>query len=159
MEKSFPKLKQAIKRLHRVTRFTSYTMIKPKSVLEHSARVAMIYQYLGGTEVFAALMHDVSEAFLGFDCPSPIKAQIPGIKEFELLPDHCVPFLDEGEKKLCKLCDGIELLIDLKEQQSLGNRTPELMSIHDEVLDEVMERAKELGRKSEIKKLIQDLIK
>lgn len=159
MDFTFIKLKQVINRLHRVSRFTSYTMIKPKSVLEHSARVAMLYQYLGGKEVFAALMHDMSEAFLGFDCPSPVKAKIPAIKEFELLPEHSIQFISDDEKKLCKLCDGIELLIDLKEQQSLGNQTTELMEIYDQVIEEVMERAKALGRKSEIKKLIQELTK
>lgn len=151
-------LKLALKRLHRIPRFNSYIMTKPKSVLEHSARTAILYHFLGGKEIFPALMHDYSEAVLGFDPPSPIKEQIPEIKAFELKPENCIPFEDEKEKDLCKLCDGIELLLDLKEQQQLGNTTPELLNIYDDVLQEVMDKAKKLGKRSEIKKLINDLI-
>jgi len=151
-------LKIAMKRLHRIPRFNSYIMTKPKSVLEHSARVAIIYHYLGGKEIFQALMHDYSEAVMGFDPPSPIKELIPEIKAFELLPDNCFLFTEDKEKDLCKLCDGIELLIDLKEQQQLGNNTPELINIFDDVLVEVMDKAKKLGRRTEVKKLINDLI-
>lgn len=159
MPMTLDKLKAAVKKLHRIQRFTSYTMLKPKSVLEHCARVAIIYEYLGGKEVFAALMHDLPEAFLGFDPPSPIKAKIPAIKEFERLDEHCVKFQDEAEEKLCKLADGMELLLDLKEQQQLGNQTPELLDVHDEVLQEVMDRANALGKKSEVKKLLKELTK
>jgi len=151
-------LKMAMKRMHRIPRFNSYIMTKPKSVLEHSARTAILYHFLGGKEVWPTLMHDYSEAVLGFDPPSPIKEQIPEIKAFELKPENCFPFEDEKEKDLCKLCDGIELLLDLKEQQQLGNNTPELIDIYDEVLQEVMGKAQKLGRKTEIKKLINDLI-
>lgn len=151
-------LKLSLKRLHRIPRFNSYTMTKPKSVLEHSARTAILFHYLGGKELIQALMHDYSEAVLGFDPPSPIKEQIPAIKEFELRPENCIPFEQEKEKELCKLCDGVELLLDLKEQQQLGNNTPELLNIYDDVLQEVMDKAKKLDRRNEIKKLINSLL-
>lgn len=141
--------------LHKIPRFNSYTLTKAKSVLEHSARVAFIYEYLGGTDVLAALAHDLSEAALGFDPPSPIKKAIPEIKTFE--KKYEIAFSTTEQKALCKLADGIELILDLIEQQQLGNRTPALIDVYDEVLEETMERAKQLGRKSEIKKLIKDL--
>lgn len=150
-------LKIILKRLHRIPRFNSYIMTKPKSVLEHSARTAIIYQYLGGKELLPALLHDMSEGFLGFDPPSPIKADIPGIKEYESRPEHQLPFSNDLEKDLCKLADEMELLLDLKEQQSLGNSTQELLDIYDNVLEEVMEKAKKLGKKTIVKKILHDM--
>lgn len=142
-------------KLHRIPRFNSYTLTKAKSVLEHSARVAFIYEYLGGTDLLAALSHDLSEAALGFDPPSPIKKLIPGIKEYE---EQFQPkFTDQEQKDLCKLADGIELILDLIEQQQLGNHAPQLLDIYNEVLEETMERAKKLGKKAEVKKLMKDL--
>jgi 5'-deoxynucleotidase YfbR-like HD superfamily hydrolase len=151
-------LKLALRKLHKIPRLNGHILTKTKSVLEHSARVAMIYQFLGGKEVFQALMHDYSEAVLGFDPPSPIKEKIPAIREFENLPENKIPFEDKNEYLICKIADSLELLLDIKEQQQLGNSTPEIMEMHDQVLEELMEKAAALGRKNEIKKLIQKLI-
>lgn len=155
---SLEQLKLALKKLHKIPRLNGHILTKPKSVLEHSARVAILYHYLGGKEVFPALMHDYSEAVLGFDPPSPIKDKIPGIREFEKLPENHIPFADENEYVVCKIADNLELLLDIKEQQQLGNSTPEIMEMHDLVLEELMERAAKVNRKAEIKKLIQKLI-
>lgn len=141
--------------LHRIRRFSSHTMTEPKSVLEHVARTAFIYAYLGGKDILAALSHDNSEAALGFDPPSPIKKEIPAIKEYEL--KFKMPFSSEDEEALCKLADGLELILDLIEQQQLGNRTPKLLDVYNEVLEETMDRARKLGKKLEVKKLLKEL--
>lgn len=140
--------------LHLIDRFATHSINYRKSVAEHSFRVALLYSYLGGTEVLSALTHDSEESVTG-DIPSPTKKHLSGLESLE--KHYRVNFQDPKEKDLCKLCDELELVLDLIEQQQSGNNSPKLMNIYDEALDSVREKAKQLNKLSEVKKLIKEL--
>ena len=137
--------------LHNIRRFPTHRLMQPKSVAEHSFRVGALYAYLGGTEIIAALCHDIEEAITG-DLPSPIKKDLQGLEKFEALRPA---FFDTHQKKLGKLADKLELVLDLKEQLEDSGRLPKrLMDIYEDELEMAMDLAKELGKTKEVKQLI-----
>lgn len=142
--------------LHNIRRFQTHRLQSPKSVAEHSFRMGMIYAFLGGKEFIAAFGHDAEEAITG-DLPSPIKKDLQGLDKYENMRPV---FQDNQEKKLGKLADKLELVLDLQEQLDDTGRLPKkLMVIYEDEKDLVFELAKELGKLSEVKKLLRDLNK
>lgn len=142
--------------LHNVQRFQTHRLQIPKSVAEHSFRVGALYSFLGGKELKPAFFHDLEEAITG-DLPSPIKKDLQGLDKFEAIRPE---FEDQREKKLGKLADKLELVLDLQEQLDDTGRLPKkLMIIYEDEKDLVFELAKELGKLSEVKKLLRDLNK
>lgn len=140
--------------LHNVKRFQAHRMLQPKSVAEHSLRVGAIYSFLEGKELMPALFHDLEESVTG-DLPSPIKKDLQGLEKFEALRP---PFEDAKEKKLGKLADKLELILDLQEQlDDTGVLPRKLRSIFDDEKELAFEIAKDLGKLSEVKKLLKDL--
>lgn len=140
--------------LHNVRRFQTHRLQSPKSVAEHSFRVATIYDFLGGTELIAALCHDIEEA-LTSDIPSPIKKELQGLEKFEALRPQ---FMDPLQKRLGKLADKLELVLDLREQLEDTGRLPKkLMRIYEDELEIAMEIARELGKTKEVKKLLREI--
>lgn len=137
--------------LHKVRRFQTYLLTAPKSVAEHSARVAMLYSYLGGKEVLPALMHDAEESITS-DIPGPLKKHLTGLEPF--VEKYRVAFEDPKEKDLCKLADLLELVLDLIEQQLIGNSSPDLMAVYEETLEEVLNKASKLNKKTDVKKIL-----
>lgn len=150
---SLEQLKLALS-LHNIQRFQTHRMQMPKSVAEHSLRVATLYAYFGGKELLPTLLHDLEESITG-DLPSPIKKDIKGLEKFEEIRP---PFEDPKEKRLAKLCDKLELLLDLQEQLDDNGRLPKkLMLIYEDEKELIYDIAKELGKLSEVKKLLRDL--
>lgn len=142
--------------LHNIQRFQTHRLQSPKSVAEHSFRMGMIYAFLGGKELLAAFAHDTEESITG-DIPGPIKKHIQGLDKFEQLRPA---FNDTFEKKLAKLADKLELILDLQEQLDDNGRLPKkLMNIYDEEKEMAFDIAKELGKLNEVKKLLKELNK
>jgi 5'-deoxynucleotidase YfbR-like HD superfamily hydrolase len=140
--------------LHCVRRFQTHRLQAPKSVAEHSFRVAALYAYLGGTEILAALLHDAEEAITG-DLPSPIKKTLTGLEKYEALRPQ---FQNENEKRLGKLADRLELVLDLREQlEDTGKLPKRLMTIYEDELEASLELARELGKIKEVKKLLREI--
>jgi len=140
--------------LHCVRRFQTHRMQQPKSVAEHSFRVAALYAFFGGKELLPALMHDAEEAITG-DLPSPIKKEITGLDKFENLRPQ---FQDDTEKKLGKLCDRLELVLDLREQlEDAGKLPKKLMTIYEDELERTFDLARELGKVKEVRKLLKEV--
>lgn len=69
--------------LPRIYRFNGNT-VRPISVAEHSITVYQMVLAATGdySKALDALLHDGTEAYIG-DIPSPVKAMIPGVKDFE----------------------------------------------------------------------------
>jgi len=140
--------------LHVVRRWQTHRLQQTKSVAEHSFRVAAIYAYLGGKEVLAAMCHDIEEAVTS-DIPSPIKKNLKGLEMYESLRPS---FQNADEKKLGKIADKLELVLDLREQLDDIGRLPKLlMEIYETELEAVLDLSKELGKTKEVKKLLKDL--
>jgi hypothetical protein len=67
-------------------------------------------------------------------------------------------YQDPIEKRLGKLADKLELVLDLQEQLDDTGRLPKkLMIIYEDEKDLVFEIAKELGKLADVKKLLRDL--
>lgn len=117
--------------------------------------MAALYAFLGGKEVIAALCHDIEESITG-DLPSPIKKDLQGLEKYEALrPD----FTDPQEKKLGKLADKLELVLDLREQlDDIGRLPRKLMEVYENELEAVLDIAKELGKTKEVKKLLKEAV-
>jgi 5'-deoxynucleotidase YfbR-like HD superfamily hydrolase len=129
-------------------------MVQSKSVAEHSFRVAALYAYLGGTEILAALLHDSEEALTG-DLPSPIKKNLKGLEMYEAMRPQ---FQNDAEKKLGKLCDRLELVLDLREQlDDVGRLPKKLMAIYEDELEMALDLAKEIGKLKEVKQLLKEV--
>lgn len=142
--------------LHNVKRFQAHRMLQPKSVAEHSFRVGVIYTYLGGIEPIPSFLHDAEESITG-DLPSPIKKDLTGLEKYEAMRPQ---FKDPGEKKLSKLADKLELILDLQEQlDDTGILPKKLRNIYDDEKELVFDLAKDLGKITEVKKLLKDLAK
>ena len=142
--------------LHNIRRFQTHRLQLPKSVAEHSFRVGAIYAYLGGKEHLPAFLHDIEESLTG-DIPSPIKKDLTGLDKYESLKPE---FQDSTEKRLGKLADKLELVLDLREQLEDNGRLPKkLMSIYEDELEMIHEIAKELGKLNEVKKLLKEVSK
>jgi 5'-deoxynucleotidase YfbR-like HD superfamily hydrolase len=142
--------------LHNILRFQTHRLQSPKSVAEHSFRMGMIYAYLGGKELIAAFGHDAEEALTG-DLPSPIKKDLQGLEKYEALRPS---FEDAIEKKLGKLADKLELILDLQEQlDDTGILPKKLRIIYDDEKELAFEIAKDIGKLKEVKQLLKDLNK
>ena len=140
--------------LRNISRFQTHRLQHRQSVDQHSFRVAALYVYLGGTEVEAALFHDLEEAVTG-DLPSPIKVDLTGLEKYELLRPQ---FADPIEKRLGKLADKLELILDLREQlEDTGKLPKRLMTIYEDEMDRALEIARELGKVKEVKKLLREV--
>jgi len=140
--------------LHNIKRFQTHRMMQSKSVAEHSFRVAAIYAYLGGTEVLSAMLHDLEEAETG-DLPSPVKKHLKGLEYFESLRPT---FTDDREKRLAKLADKLDLVLDLREQlDDVGKLPRRLMSIYEEEMEMALDIAKELGKLKDVKDLLKEI--
>ena len=142
--------------LHNIRRFQTHRLQSPKSVAEHSFRMGMIYEYLGGKELIAAFGHDLEEAITG-DLPSPIKKDLKGLDKYE---DMRPKYEDKREARLGKLADKLELVLDLQEQLDDNGRLPKkLMLIYEDEKELALEIAKEIDKVQEVKKLLRDLSK
>lgn len=155
MPLSLEQLKLALN-LHNVNRFQAHRMLQPKSVAEHSLRVGAIYNYLGGNELMPALFHDLEESITG-DLPSPIKKDLQGLEKYEAMRPQ---FEDAKEKRLGKLADKLELILDLQEQlDDTGVLPKKLRIIFEDEKELAFDIAKELGKAKEVKQLLRDLNK
>lgn len=134
-------------RLHRVARFQTNTLIEKMSVGEHSFRVLLFFIYLGGTELIPCLLHDCEEGLTG-DIPSPAKRVMKDLKIFDQLKPE---FNDPKEKRLCKLCDKLDLVLHIRNQAKFDE---DLEELYEEEREEVLAIAKELAKTREVKKLI-----
>lgn len=142
--------------LHNIRRFQTHRLQVPKSVAEHSFRVAAIYAFLGGKELLPALTHDIEEALTG-DIPSPLKKELTGLERYEKMRPE---FESAQEKKLAKVADKLELVLDLREQLEDTGRLPRrLMEIYESELEAAMDLAKELDKAKEVKALLRELSK
>lgn len=148
-----PQLKLAL-RLRNVSRFQTHRLQVNQKVDQHSFRATAIYSYLGGKELEAMLFHDLEESVTG-DLPTPVKKEIQGLEKFEALRPQ---FEDAQEKKLGKLADLLELVIDLREQLlEVGRLPPALMEIYEAELDRAKDLAKGLNKTSEVNKLLREI--
>lgn len=142
--------------LDNIQRWQKHRKDNKKNDAVHAYRVTVLYRYLGGIEVDAMLTHDNDEIFTG-DIPSPSKKFIQGLEQFKYV---CVPFVDEKEKRLGKLCDILELVIELKEDlEQYGHLPKRLMEIYEEELQRVLDIAKELGKTKEVRQLLKEVVK
>lgn len=140
--------------LHNIQRFQTHRLQVRKSVAEHSFRALAIYVALGGTDLMAMAFHDIEESITG-DIPGPIKKHISGLDIFEnLRPD----FSSYEEKRLGKLADKLELVLDLQEQHDDSGTLPtKLRLIYEEEKQMAEDIARELGILSKTRKLLRDL--
>ena len=142
--------------LHNIRRFQTHRLQAPKSVAEHSFRMGMIYSFLGGKELIAAFGHDLEESITG-DLPSPIKKDIQGLEKFEALRPS---YQDPLEKKLGKLADKLELVLDLQEQlDDTGILPKKLRTIYEDEKELAFDIAKDLNKLKEVKQLLRDVNK
>ena len=103
-----------------------------------------------------ALGHDIEEAMSG-DIPGPVKKHLKGLEFFEQLRPK---FESDYEKKLAKVCDKLELVLDLREQLEDTGRLPKkLMEIYEDEVDALIELSKEIGKTKEVKTLMKELSK
>jgi len=143
-------------KLRNVQRFQTHRLQHRQSVDQHSFRTAMIYDHLGGIEHMAMLTHDLEEALTG-DLPSPAKKYVQGLDFFEKIR---VEFKDPREARLGKLCDKLELVLDLREQlDDTGQLPDQLMNIYEDEYDKVMDIAKELNKEKDVKLLLKNVSK
>lgn len=143
-------------KLRNVQRFQTHRLQHRQSVDQHSYRATMLYDFFGGLEHMAMLTHDLEEALTG-DVPSPAKKHIQGLNFFENIR---VLFKDPREARLGKLCDKLELVLDLREQLEDTGQLPEkLMNIYEDEYDKVMDIAKELKLDKEVKALLKTVIR
>ena len=108
---------EMILRLQSITRWHMIEMIRPQSVAEHSANVALLAMYIadtspvfyfdpGTTVAAAALTHDMGEALIG-DVAAHVKKALGGIKQIEdevIHPVFRIP-VNTDTQVLIKLCD------------------------------------------------------
>jgi len=140
--------------LRNVTRFQTHRLQHRQMVDQHSFRATAIYIYLGGVEIVPMLFHDLNEAVTG-DLPSPIKKDLQGLEKFEDLQPG---FTDPAQKRLGKLADKLELVLDLREQlEDVGKLPKRLMSIYEDELDKALDIAKEIGKIKEVKHLLKEI--
>ena len=148
-------LKAALK-LDNIRRFSTHWVLRDDRVSQHSFRAALLYIYLGGTEVAAMLTHDAPESVTG-DLPSPVKPHLKGLEAFDYLS---IPFVSATEKRVGKLADKLDLVLFLKDQlNSVGKLPDRLMTIYEEELEKVLDIAKELGKTGDVRKLLKETTK
>ena len=101
-----------------VRRFHAVPGLTPQTIAQHSWGVSMLCQYFNPKcrkeLVLAALTHDCAELVTG-DIPATVKWESPELKvildqiESKTEQEWGIQFtLDEYEKRLLKLCDGLE---------------------------------------------------
>lgn len=142
--------------LRNVSRFQTHRLQHRQMVDQHSFRAVAIYIYLGGKELIPMIFHDIDEAITG-DLPSPIKKDLQGLEKFEAVRP---PFQEPLEKRLGKLADKLELILDLQEQlDDTGILPKKLRQIYEDEKEAAFDIAKELNKITEVKKLLKDLSK
>lgn len=142
--------------LDNIQRWQKHRKDNKKNDAVHAYRATVLFRYLGGTEVDAMLTHDNDEIFTG-DIPSPSKKFLKGLEQFKYV---CVPFISAREKRLGKLCDILELVIELKEDlEQYGHLPKKLTAIYKEELQKVISIAKELSLTKEVKQLLKEVVK
>jgi len=142
--------------LHRIRRFQTHHILEEDNVANHSLRAVSLYIYFGGTEIIPMMYHDLEEA-LTSDIPSPIKKHLQGMELFEHVRPH---FEDPKQKKLGKMCDKLDLVCVLQEQQLVAGTLPaKLLDILEAEKEIVIDIATELGLKSGVTKLLKELRK
>lgn len=142
--------------LDNVQRWQKHRKDNKKPVAVHAYKAALLYLFLGGKDIEAMLTHDNDEAFTG-DIPSPAKKHISGLEYFK---KACVGFSSDYEKKLGKIADLLELIIELKEDlEQYGHLPRKLQSVYEEELDRVLELASEIGKIKEVKYLLKEVVK
>jgi 5'-deoxynucleotidase YfbR-like HD superfamily hydrolase len=140
--------------LRNVSRFQTHRLQHRQMVDQHSFRATLIYVFLGGKELMPMLLHDLSETITG-DLPSPIKKDLKGLEKFEEIEPK---FQDSQEKRLAKVADKLELVLDLREQlNDIGKLPKRLMDIYETELENALDIAKELGKAKEVKQLLKEL--
>lgn len=142
-------------KLRKVDRFPTYYLPIRQKVDQHSFRATLLYIHLGGKEIIPMLCHDIEEAVTG-DIPSPVKKDLDGLDIYEKMRP---PFEDKDEKKLGKLCDKLELVLDIKEQrQYFGNVGESIMEIYENELECVLDMARELKLTRQVKKILKEKV-
>jgi 5'-deoxynucleotidase YfbR-like HD superfamily hydrolase len=117
----------------RVKRFHSVQTIQENTVAHHSWGVAVLCNILtegnpGQALLLHALLHDVAELEVG-DVPAPTKRAAPGLKEAmddledKVLKDVKIvlPELTSEEKRIFKLADCMDGMINCVQEARLGN--------------------------------------
>lgn len=140
--------------LRSVSRASLHWTHKTQQVDQHCYRAAALYDYLGGTELRAMLFHDNEEIATG-DIPSPAKIHISGLESFESLKPK---FKSARQKKLGKLCDLLELVLDLLEYADSTKKLPGRMATT--ALESVLKisyLSNQLGNTKEVNKLLAEL--
>lgn len=142
--------------LSRIRRFQTHHILEEDNVANHSLRATALFIYFGGTEIIPMLFHDLEEAITS-DIPSPVKKHITGLEMYEAVrPD----FQDIKEKKLGKMCDKLDLVCVLQEQQVKTGMLPsDLLDILEHEKEIVIDIAQELGHKAAVVKLLKELRK
>lgn len=113
-----------------VSRFHSNTGISKQPISDHSWGVSLLCQYFNPNcskeLILAALTHDCAEAVTG-DTPAPAKWLEPKLKvlldsiEERVEADWGINFtLSLDEKRLLKLCDGLEGMSYCIKRRSMG---------------------------------------
>jgi hypothetical protein len=143
--------------LRNIQRFQTHELLKIDHVDRHSFRALWFYTYFGGKEPLAMASHDFEESITG-DLPSPIKIDFQDILNiYEMIR---VPFQDPREEKLGKMCDKLDLVyILIQQENSTGLLPEELRQIYEDEREKVLDIAKELGIKGDVVKLLKELKK
>lgn len=142
--------------LPRIRRFQTHHILEEDNVADHSLRATTLYIYFGGTEIIPMMYHDLEEAITS-DIPSPIKKNITGLEMYELVRPQ---FQDPKQKKLGKMCDKLDLVCVLQEQQvKTGTLPSDLLDILEAEKEIVIDIAQELGHKAAVIKLLKELRK
>lgn len=142
--------------LHRIRRFQTHHILEEDNVANHSFRAVSLYIFFGGTEPIPMMYHDLEESITS-DIPSPVKKDIQGLEMFELIRPQ---WQDQKQRKLGKMCDKLDLVCVLQEQQlTTGTLTTKLLDILDAERELVLDIASELGLKRQVTKFLADLRK
>lgn len=149
----------AVRRSHTVL------CIRPQNNAEHTHGAMVLAQILcreAGVDPSCILqyllMHDIAEAYTG-DMPANVKAENPELRcllnEVELdwtrnnVPEkfNFATVLSDGEKKLAKMADSLDLLMYVKDELALGNRHHSMMLMFINIMQYVREQNEHLGSK------------
>ena len=142
--------------LDNVQRWQKHRKDNKKAVAIHAYKAALLYAYLGGKDIISMLTHDNDEVFTG-DIPSPAKKHIRGLEYFK---KACVPFSCDYEKKLGKIADLLELVLELKEDlEQYGHLPKNLRSVYRQETKKLLQLAKAINKDKEVKYLLKEVVK
>lgn len=137
------------RKLKNVNRLSRHSLLRPYSLMEHSYMVAVLFKKFAAledvpytmAEFDLVLHHDILEVVSG-DIPHDVKNLNSRTQDacetidFEIAQNHpeLRPYTDyqireqltDGQYKLLKCCDLLDLWIFIKEEQRMGNRDVEL---------------------------------